>query len=106
MKINQELLSLQGLIIGMLILLLTALKSININSKQKFTENDLKIDINTADVITLQRVPYIGEKTAELIVEDRKIRGGYTDINQLKWVKNFDKIKPYIKLNEESKWKE
>jgi DNA uptake protein and related DNA-binding proteins len=106
MKINQELLTVQSLIIGLLILLLLTLKSININPKPKFTENDLKIDINTADIITLQRIPYIGEKTAELIIEDRKIRGGYTDINQLKWVKNFDKIKPYIKISEEAKWTE
>jgi competence protein ComEA len=106
MKINQELLTLQSLLIGLLILFSIALKSIDINPKPKFKENDLKIDLNTADIITLQRIPYIKEKTAEFIIKDRKIRGGYTDINQLKWVKNFDKIKPYIKISGEAKWTE
>lgn len=98
MKINLDLLNLQSSLIIFIVLFVAIFKLIEINPKQSFKEDDLKIDINTADEIVLQRIPYIGEKTAELILEDRAIKGKYTDINQLKWVKNFDKIKPYITI--------
>ncbi len=96
MKIDLELLNLQSILIIFIFLIIFTFRFIDINYKPSFKESDMKIDINTADEITLQRIPYIGEKTAELILEDRSIKGKYTDINQLKWVKNFDKIKPYI----------
>ena len=106
MKINEKLLSLQSAIITFLVLFLITIKFVEIKPKSKFTEDDLKIDLNRSNLEELQKIPYIGEKTAELIIEDRKIRGGYVDIYQLKWIKNFDKIKPYIKVKEEKKWTE
>lgn len=98
MKIDLDLLNIQSSLIIFIVLLIAIFKLIDINPKVSFKEDDLKVDINVADKITLQRIPYIGEKTAELILEDRAIKGKYTNINQLKWVKNFDKIKPYITI--------
>lgn len=61
------------------------------------------ININTADLAELCRLPGIGEKTAQKIIELRNRLGKFSSVNQLLIVKGIgDKklqtIKPYISL--------
>ena len=42
------------------------------------------VDINSADSATLVRLPGIGAKSAQAIIEYRKLLGGYYDISQIK----------------------
>ena len=67
---------------------------------------DSSININTADKETLIRLPGIGEKTAQNIIDLRSERGKFTTLNELIDVKGigtskFNKIKKflYIKLS-------
>lgn len=60
-----------------------------------------KIDINKATKNELMSLPGIGEKTAELILELRKTKNKYTNINELLEVKGIgnkklDKIRNHI----------
>ena len=62
-----------------------------------------KININTADMDELQKLPGIGEKTAEGIRKHIKKNGKITEAEQLLEVKNIGektlkKIKPFIKF--------
>lgn len=101
MKINKPLLRVQSVYIAVLIItgILISKIEININQK-KFKAEDLKIDINKADIDTLEKVPYIGQKTASLIIEIRKQEGYFKDINQLKFLSNFEKFKYYLKVED------
>ena len=63
-------------------------------------ENDL-ININTADVEELCKIPGIGESRAKAIIEYRESQGGFKDIEDLKNISGikdatFNKIKPYV----------
>lgn len=60
-----------------------------------------KININTADISQLQKLPGIGPSTAERIVEYRKENGPFKRIEELMNVrgigqKKFDRIKDQI----------
>jgi competence protein ComEA len=60
------------------------------------------IDINTADIKTLSRLPGIGTKTAEKIIEYRDSKGRFSSPGELIKVKGIgkiklDKIRPYLK---------
>lgn len=60
-----------------------------------------KININTADLAELQKIPGVGEKKAQSIMEYRENCGGFQNIEQLQEVpgikgKTFDKVKDYI----------
>lgn len=104
MKTNQKLLEVQTFGIWIFItflLLLSYIPSI-VKDQPKYTSDYLKIDINKADELTLEKVPYIGEETAKLIIEDRSIRGYYKSVQELKWIKNFEKVKDYLKVEEEN----
>ncbi len=62
-----------------------------------------KINLNTADSETLQRLSGVGPATAERIIEDRKENGPYGKIEDLKRVsgigeKTFDKWKDKISV--------
>ena len=73
------------------------------------TENDLKVvirvDVNTADSITLKTIPGIGPFYAGKIVQHRKDLGGFLTLNQLTEIWKFDEdkltsIREYIFLTE------
>lgn len=64
-------------------------------------ENTEKININTADAETLMKLPGIGEKMSERIIETRNRMGGYKAIEDILNVegigeKKFQKIKELI----------
>jgi len=72
-------------------------------------EQDKKIEINTATIPELDRLPGIGPVKAKSIIDYRERIGGYKDLEQLKDVrgigdKTFDAIKDsvYIKADEKS----
>jgi competence protein ComEA len=58
---------------------------------QSLTEKS--INVNTADVKELTRLPGIGEKTAEKIVELRTQRGKFKNLNELMDVKGIGEVK-------------
>ena len=51
------------------------------------------INVNTADVNELTRLPGIGEKTAEKIIELRTQRGKFKSLNELMDVKGIGEVK-------------
>jgi competence protein ComEA len=59
------------------------------------------ININTADVKEMMKLPGIGKKKAEAIISFRQDNGGFTDVNDLKKIdgigkKTFEKIREQI----------
>lgn len=52
-----------------------------------------RININTADIKALIKLPGIGKKTAEKIVELRKVKGHFKSLNELSEVKGIGKKK-------------
>lgn len=58
-----------------------------VNKKAKSEDANLIIDINTADVVLLQKVKGIGKKKAEAIVEYRKVNGKFNSLDDLLNVK-------------------
>ena len=102
MKINEKLIEIQsvGIVILTVITVVFSYLSVIFKDKPKYSANNLKIDINKADQLTLEKVPYIGENTASLIIQDRQIRGYYKSIEELKWIRNYDKAKEYLKVQE------
>ena len=70
-------------------------------SKMKEVLKAKSIDINTADQMTLERLPQIGPSIAKLIVEYREQNGSFKSIQELDNVKRIGpktikKIAPYI----------
>lgn len=62
-----------------------------------------KININRANKETLVRIPYIGEYTAEQIIEYRMRKGKFSSLDELKTIKgirekNFKRFSPYLKI--------
>lgn len=66
----------------------------------EISKNQLQININTATKEEIEKVPYIGEKTAEIIIHLREVGGQIDDINHLKFINNFDKFKYYLKTED------
>ena len=61
------------------------------------------ININTADVKEIMKLPGIGKKKAEAIIAFRQENGGFEEINDLKKIdgigkKTLDKIREHIVL--------
>ncbi|MGA7837081.1 MAG: helix-hairpin-helix domain-containing protein, partial [Ignavibacteriaceae bacterium] len=59
------------------------------------------INLNTANMKSLMRLPGIGPKTAEKIINYRKLKGKFTSLDELLKVKGigkvkFSKIKKYL----------
>ncbi len=66
--------------------------------------DDMRIDLNSADVTKLQKVKDIGKKLANKIEERKKQFGAFTSINQLKTIEGidrfiFDKLKSRIVIS-------
>ena len=62
-----------------------------------------KISINSADLNQLMEIPYVGEKTALLIIEYRNTHGSFKTIEEIMEIKGiglkkFEKMKEYIRL--------
>ncbi len=97
-KFNIDLWEVQKRQIVFLIVLIFVIKFIlEIPLNSIHSKDDLKININTATFEELQKVPYIGVKTAEKIIKFRRNYGYIEDINQLKGIRNFKRFKHYIK---------
>ena len=61
------------------------------------------ININTASLDELQRIPYIGEKLAAKIIEHRDVNGPFRRVEHLMLVqgisdKRFRKIRPLVRV--------
>ena len=62
-----------------------------------------KISINSADLNGLMEIPYVGEKTALLIIEYRNTHGSFKTLEEIMEVKGigpkkYEKMKDYIRL--------
>lgn len=76
-------------------------------NKQKL-ELGQTIDINSASLITLTRIPGIGNTFAERIIEYRNSLGGFASLEQLYEIKGitvnkFSKVLPYIIMEKKQK---
>lgn len=63
--------------------------------------DEVKVNINTADSVTLQTIPGIGPSKAERIIEYRNTQGRFQSIDDIKNIsgigdKTFESIKKYI----------
>ena len=75
------------------------------NSPSEPVLSEKSIDINKAEAALLIKLPGIGEKTAEKIIELRNTKGKFTSIEQLLEIKGIgskklNKIKKYIFLSD------
>jgi competence protein ComEA len=75
------------------------------NSSSETILAEKSIDINTADISLLKKLPGIGEKTAEKIIDLRDKKGKFTSIEDLLEIKGIgsiklNKIKKYIFLSD------
>lgn len=71
------------------------------NARNDVTLEEKSINLNQASVEDLEKLPGIGKKTAEAIIEYRKSKGKFKSIEEIKNVKGigeakFQKIKLYI----------
>ena len=62
-----------------------------------------QVDVNHASFEELVRVPYIGEKTAQRLINYRKEHKAFTNLEQIKTIqgiysKSYEKMKPYLKI--------
>lgn len=85
---------------------------VNTSKSKKTTTSKLEsgqvIDINSASVATLTRIPGIGNTFAERIIEYRNSLGGFYSLDQLQEVKGitrnkFSKVLPFIIIKKKHK---
>ncbi len=81
---------------GLLTLALLAPLSASLGLAQ---EADLKVDLNQAPVTELVKLPGVGEKVAERIVNYRKANGPFQDTRELMNVRGIGE-KTYLKLEQ------
>lgn len=90
-----------SLVIGSFIYFLTSYKSkikkVNISTRQ------ICLNLNTATIDDLDRIPGIGKIIAQRIIEYREKNNGFKKIDELKDIKGInakklEKIKKYIKV--------
>lgn len=101
LKIDFELIDIQKNLSIIFIIILLIFVEIKPNMfGKKFKLDDLKVDINRANLNQLIKVPYIGQKTGSLIIEIRKSKGYFKSVEEINFLTNFDKFKKYIKVEE------
>lgn len=66
-------------------------------------ERGVAININTASLNELQRIPHVGEKVAARIIEHRDINGPFRRVEHLMLIqgisdKRFRKIRPLVRV--------
>ena len=71
----------------------------------EFTQQDrvTQVDINSADLDSLKKIPYVGEATARAIRDARDKKGGFKSLDELLSVKGIGPrklqlIKPFLKV--------
>ena len=92
------------------VVLAFALMSVSVVSSLAENTSAKKIDINSASVQELQKLPRIGAAVAQRIVDYRAKHGKFSKIEEIMKVKGigektFLKIKPLITVEQESKTK-
>ncbi|ACO04202.1 MAG TPA: helix-hairpin-helix domain-containing protein [Persephonella sp.] len=100
MKINLKVLNVQMVSITLIVFSVLLFKFIenNIYTEPKIKKEDFQIDINTATMEELIKVPYIGEKTAEKILKLREEKGYFKSVSELKSLRNYRRFKNYLKV--------
>ena len=99
----------KSLVFGLVaVVLLVPLFSVHIQAHS--VAADKKIDINIASVIELQKLPRVGEKVAQRIVDFRKQHGEFKKIEEIMKVKGvgektFKMIKDLIVVKAKAKSK-
>ena len=97
----------KGLVLGILMgLFLSFLPSLQADSKSK----QEKINLNTATLAELQKLPKIGAKVAQRIIDYRKAHGKFKEIEEIMKVKGigektFKQIKDLITIGPSPKAK-
>lgn len=84
-------------------LVLSSLLSVQVQAAQKASEK--KININTASLAELQKLPRVGEKVAQRIIDFRKENGKFKKIEEIMKVRGigekvFKRIKDLITVGE------
>lgn len=59
------------------------------SSSSSASSSDIKVNINTADIKELMKLPGVGEKTAEKIIDYRKKNGDFKKAEDIKKVKGI-----------------
>ena len=116
--VSVSLVFLFALLLGILLLIRSSREGMEVLTQRKASEEAIQqggdpletpapvmpgdvIDLNTADVETLQRLPGIGEKLAGAILSYREVHGPFRNITELKSVEGigeeiFARISPYL----------
>jgi competence protein ComEA len=81
-------------------------KGAGLNNKEAALKG-VRIDINRASAKELQRLPRIGPKLSQRIVDQRE-RGRFKTVDELRWVpgigpKTLEKLRPYVTVGDEAK---
>lgn len=80
--------------------------STSLEEAKNEAQTPLLVNINTADTKELDELPGVGPSTAEKIVEHRRHRGPFKNVNELEEVKGIgpktlDKMKPFATVRDD-----